>query len=70
VGSLEFQRLLPNRSDRTAVTAVVTRLYKEILGRAPEPAGLEGWVNYIAATAVSKAPLSPSSPRRSSRRVR
>lgn len=50
VGSQEFQRLLPNRSDRTAVTAVVTRLYNEILGRAPEPAGLEGWVNYILTT--------------------
>ena len=29
---------------------MVTRFYTEILGRAPEAAGLEGWVQYITRT--------------------
>ncbi|MDE2058521.1 MAG: DUF4214 domain-containing protein [candidate division NC10 bacterium] len=48
--SAEFQSLLPDRTDRAAVTAVVTRFYTEILGRAPEPAGLAFWVDHIVAT--------------------
>ena len=48
--SAEFQSLLPDRTNRPAVTALVTRFYTEILGRAPEPAGLAGWVDYIVAT--------------------
>jgi len=50
IHSAEFQRLLPDRTNRPAVTAVVTRFYTEILGRAPEPAGLTAWVNYIVTT--------------------
>src|SRR5262245_401747 len=50
VPSREFQSLLPNRSDPAAVSAVVTRLYMQLLGRAPEPTGLSGWVDYIVRT--------------------
>jgi streptogramin lyase len=48
--SAEFQRLLPDRANRTAVAAAVTRLYTEILGRQPDPGGLADWVEYIART--------------------
>lgn len=50
ISSAEFRNLLPNRADRTAVQAVVTRFYTDILGRSPEPTGLNGWVNHIVAT--------------------
>jgi Domain of unknown function (DUF4214) len=50
IPSVEFQSLVPNRHDPAQVTPVVTRFYTEILGRAPEPAGLTAWVNYIVAT--------------------
>jgi hypothetical protein len=43
--SAEFRNLLPNRSDRAAVTAVVSRFYTEILRRTAEPAGLDAWVS-------------------------
>jgi Subtilase family/Domain of unknown function (DUF4214) len=48
IRSAEFRSLRFDRTDRAAVTAVVTRFYEEILGRAPEPGGLTSWVNYIA----------------------
>ena len=48
IRSAEFRSRRPDRTDRAAVTAVVTRFYREILGRAPDPGGLTGWVNYIA----------------------
>jgi Domain of unknown function (DUF4214) len=50
IRSPEFQTLLPNRTNRTAVTALVRRLYMEILGRTPEPPGLQDWVEYIVQT--------------------
>ncbi len=50
IPSGEFQGLLPDRTNRAAVTAVVTRLYQQVLGRAPDPAGLQGWVDFIIAT--------------------
>jgi hypothetical protein len=50
VGSAEFQSLLPDRTNRQAVTTVITRFYAEILGRAPDAVGLTGWVDYIVAT--------------------
>jgi subtilisin len=49
--SAEFQGLLPDRGDVTAVSAVVDRLYTEILGRPADAPGLSRWVAYIAATA-------------------
>ena len=48
--SAEFRNLLPNRSDRAAVTTVVNRFYSVILGRPAEPAGLDAWVNYVVST--------------------
>src|SRR5262245_14119825 len=50
VPSREFQSLLPNRSDPVQVDAVVTRLYGQILQRAPDSDGLNGWVDYIVRT--------------------
>jgi hypothetical protein len=50
IPSAEFRNLLPNRSDRAAVTAVISRFYTEILGRTAEPAGLDAWVNYVVST--------------------
>jgi hypothetical protein len=50
IQSAEFQNLLPNRGDAAAVTMIVLRLYQEILQRDPDPAGLGGWVSYIATT--------------------
>ena len=48
--SPEFQRLLPDRTDRAAVAAVITRLYQQILQREPDPAGLAGWVDHVVTT--------------------
>lgn len=50
VASTEFLGVLPDRANRTTVTAVVTSLYVEILQRLPEPAGLASWVDHIVAT--------------------
>ncbi len=50
VPSPEFRGLLPDRTDRAAVTSVVTRLYTEILQRQPEPEGLTTWVDFIVQT--------------------
>jgi hypothetical protein len=50
IGSVEFQGLLPDRSNASGVSAVVTRLYTELLGRSPEPNGLAFWVPYITTT--------------------
>src|SRR5437867_10192669 len=50
IPSQEFQGLLPNRTNQTAVTTVVTRLYQQVLGRAPEQAGLQAWVDFIVTT--------------------
>ena len=50
IRSGEFQRVLPDRHDRAAVARVVTRLYEQILDRDPDPAGLVGWTDYVAAT--------------------
>ena len=50
IPSAEFAALLPDRHDPAAVRAVVTRLYTEALGRAPDTAGLNSWVNYIVTT--------------------
>jgi len=47
ISSAEFQRLVPDRRDPALVTPVVTRFYTAMLGRAPDPAGLQSWVNYI-----------------------
>jgi hypothetical protein len=48
--SAEFQSLVPDRRNAAQVRPVVTRFYTEILGRAPEAAGLESWVQYITTT--------------------
>jgi Domain of unknown function (DUF4214) len=50
IPSAEFQGLVPNPHDPAQVTPVVTRFYREILGRAPDPGGLAAWVNYIVTT--------------------
>src|SRR5206468_1575659 len=50
IPSHEFQGLLPDRTNRAAVTAVVTRLYQQVLGRNPDPAGLQAWVDFIVTT--------------------
>jgi uncharacterized protein DUF4214/HYDIN/CFA65/VesB family protein/Kelch motif protein len=50
IDSPEFRRLLPDRTDRQAVTTVVVRLYAEILGRTADALEIAGWVNYITAT--------------------
>jgi hypothetical protein len=50
IPSAEFQGILPDRTNRQAVTAVLTRFYTEILGRAPEPFGLTLWVDYVVST--------------------
>jgi len=41
---------LPIQSDRSAVSAVVTRLYRVLLKRDPDPADLAYWVGYITDT--------------------
>ena len=50
ISSGEFKNLLPDRTDRVAVAAVITRFYEEILGRPPDPGGLAAWVNYVVTT--------------------
>ncbi len=50
VPSPEFQTLLPDRTNRAAVSALVTRLYQRILLRNPEPTGLQAWIDYIVST--------------------
>jgi Domain of unknown function (DUF4214)/Protein of unknown function (DUF1416) len=55
VDSAEFQRQLPDRTNRQAVATVVTRLYTEILGRAPDPDGSTGWVDSIVTSGDLKA---------------
>jgi hypothetical protein len=50
VPSPEFRGLLPDRTNHTAVSSVVSRLYTEILQRAPEPEDLAAWVDFIVAT--------------------
>jgi uncharacterized protein DUF4214 len=50
IDSGEFQGLVPDRRDPALVTPVVTRFYTAILGRAPDPPGLQGWVDYIVTT--------------------
>jgi subtilisin len=46
----EFRARAPATSDRAGVTALVTRFYRELLGREPDAAGLTAWVDYIVAT--------------------
>jgi hypothetical protein len=48
--SAEFQNLVSDRTNAAQVRPVVTRFYTEILGRAPEAAGLENWVRYVTTT--------------------
>jgi subtilisin family serine protease len=48
--SPEFRALLPDRADVGAITLAVTRFYREILGREPDPDGLGFWVDYIRTT--------------------
>jgi len=50
IPSAEFQSLVTDRTNAAQVRPVVTRFYTEILGRAPEAAGLESWVRYITTT--------------------
>jgi uncharacterized protein DUF4214 len=50
VASREFQGLLPDPTNRTAVTALVTRFYSEVLGSTPDQAGLNAWVDRIVST--------------------
>ena len=47
IESVEFQSLVPDRRNPALVTPVVTRFYTAILGRSPDPTGLQGWVSYI-----------------------
>jgi hypothetical protein len=50
IASAEFQSLVPDRTNPAFVTPVVTRFYTSILGRDPDPAGLQAWVNYVVTT--------------------
>ena len=50
IASAEFQSLVPDRTNPAFVTPVVARLYTSILGRAPDPSGLQAWVNYVLTT--------------------
>jgi hypothetical protein len=50
VDSAEFQALVPDRHDPTAVRAVIRCFYTEILGLPPDPVGLAAWVEYLTAT--------------------
>jgi Domain of unknown function (DUF4214) len=50
IPSPEFLGLLPDRRDAVAVAAVVSRLYGQLLGRAPDPGGLAAWVSFIVGT--------------------
>jgi hypothetical protein len=46
----EFLAQVPAASDRAGVTALVTRFYRELLGRDPDSSGLTAWVDFIVAT--------------------
>ena len=50
IPSSEFRALVPDRTDRGRVAAVIARFYAEILQRSPDPAGLAGWVDFVVAT--------------------
>jgi hypothetical protein len=50
IASVEFQSLVPDRTNPAFVTPVVARFYTSILGRDPDPAGLQAWVNYVVTT--------------------
>ena len=50
IPSQEFQGLLPDRTDRGRVTALVTRLYREALRRNADARELAAWVDFIVAT--------------------
>lgn len=50
IGSAEFRSLLPDRTNRAAVTDLVSRFYREVLLRDAEPAGLASWVDYVVTT--------------------
>jgi len=50
IPSTEFQRILPDRTDRSAVTTVITRFYSEILGRVPRHDEVTAWVDYVVST--------------------
>jgi len=50
IPSAEFLALLPDRTNRAAVEAVLARFYTEILGRAPDAPGLASWVNFVVAS--------------------
>ena len=50
VGSTEFRSLLPSTQDRPAVDAVVTRLYENVLERAPAANEVRAWSDFIVAT--------------------
>jgi hypothetical protein len=48
--SSEFQGLLPDAANRSAVVALVTRFYNHILVRAPDQEGLNAWVDRVVST--------------------
>jgi hypothetical protein len=50
VNSEEFRRLVPSTQDQTAVRAVVTRLYQQVLGRQPASTEVTQWANYVFST--------------------
>ena len=50
IPSAEFRALVPDRSNRAAVEALITRFYAQLLGRAPEPAGFVAWVDFVLAS--------------------
>jgi glucose/arabinose dehydrogenase len=50
IPSPEFRALLPDRTNRAAVEAVLARFYTEILGRAPDAQGLARWVDFVVAS--------------------
>jgi len=53
INSAEFQVRYPGVSQNP--TAFITQLYANVLGRAPDAAGLANWVNALAAGAQSQA---------------
>ena len=50
ISSAEFKNLLPDRTDRVAVAAVITRFYEADPGATAESRGSRGWVNYVVTT--------------------
>lgn len=50
IPSAEFRTQLPDRTNRTAVEAVLASFYREILGREPDAQGLASWVDFVVAT--------------------